>query len=95
MYEDCPCFTTVFPFKNQAYRTDKWDGWSRSLDGRGPAFLTAENPLAYWQLTPKAVEEDESQFGLWVGIIVAIVVVVAVAVWLLARARRGGRAEEA
>ena len=95
MYEDCPGFTTVFPFKNQAYRTDKWDGWSRSLDGRGPAFLTAENPLAYWQLTPKAVEEDESQFGLWVGIIVGIVVVVAVAVWLLARARRGGRAEEA
>jgi peptide/nickel transport system substrate-binding protein len=94
MYEDCPCFTTVFPFKLQAYRTDKWDGWSRSLDGRGPAFLTAENPLAYWQLTPKAVEEDESQLGLWVAIIVAIVVVVGIVVWLIVRSRRGGPAME-
>jgi peptide/nickel transport system substrate-binding protein len=95
MYEDCPCFTTVFPFKLQAYRTDKWDGWSRSLNGKGPAFLTASDPRAYWQLTPKAAEEEESRLGMWVGIIVAIVVVLAIVVWLVARSRRGGPAEEA
>jgi len=95
MYEECPCFTTVFPFKLQAYRTDKWDGWSRSLNGRGPAFLTASDPRAYWQLTPKADEGEESTLGMWAAIIAAVVLIVAVVLWLVVRSRRGGPAEEA
>jgi len=94
MYEDCPCFTTVFPFKLQAYRTDKWDGWKRSMDGRGPVFLTMMLPWAYYNLTPKAVEEEGSNLGLWAAIIVAIVLVVGIAVWLIVRHRRGGPAME-
>ena len=40
-------------------------------------------PLPYSHLTPKvAEEEEESNLALWVGIIVAIVVVVGIAVWL-------------
>ena len=99
MYEDAPCFVTVHPYKLQAYRTSTWDGWKLTGNGGqdGPefAFLSASMPWAYYDLTPKAVEEEESNLGLWVGIIVAIVVVVGIAAWLIARGRRGGPATEA
>ena len=98
MYEDAPCFVTVHPYKLQAYRTSTWDGWRLTGNGGqdGPefAFLSASMPWAYYDLTPKTVEEEESNVGLWVGIIVAVVVVVGVAAWLIARARRGGPATE-
>ena len=51
-------------------------------------------PWAYVNLTPKAIEEDKSNLGLWVAIIVGVVVVVGVVVWLIVRTRRGGPAEE-
>ena len=94
MYADCPGFTTVFPLKLEAYRTDKWDGWSRSNYGNGAAFLAASMPLPYSQLTPKVAEESTSSTGLWVGIIVAVVVVGLIAIVLIRRSRRGGPATE-
>ena len=95
MYEDCPGFTTVFPLKLEAYRTDKWDGWSRSNNGTGGAFLAASMPLPYSQLTPKvATEQATSDLGLWVAIIVAAIVVIAVALLLIRRSRRGAPASE-
>ena len=94
MYEDCPGFTTVFPLKLEAYRTDKWDGWSRSNNGNGGTFLAASMPLPYSQLTPKVAEEDTSSLGLWVAIILAVIVVVAVALLLMLRSRRSGPAME-
>jgi hypothetical protein len=51
-------------------------------------------PWAYSGLTPKVAEEEESNLAPWVGIIVAIVVVVGIAVWLIVRRRRGGPAME-
>jgi peptide/nickel transport system substrate-binding protein len=95
MYDDAPCIVTTHPLKLQAYRTDKWDGWSRCQYGEGPAFLTASMPWAYYNLTPKSAEEEESDdFGLWAAIIAAAVVVILVIVWLVARSRRGGPAIE-
>ncbi|RPI30502.1 MAG: ABC transporter substrate-binding protein, partial [Actinomycetota bacterium] len=94
MYEDAPYITTAFPLKLQAYRTDKWDGWTRQMDGRGPAFLTASDPRAYWKLTPKSAEEESSDFGLWAAIIAAAAVVILVIVGLVLRSRRGGPAME-
>jgi len=98
MYEDCPCFVTVHPYKLQAYRTSTWDGWKLTGNGGkdGPqfAFLSASMPWAYYDLTPKAAEEETSSLGMWVGIIVGAIVVVGVALWLIVRARRGGPAEE-
>jgi len=99
MYADCPCIVTVHPFKLQSYRTDRWDGWSLTGDGGkyGPAmaFLTASTPWAYYDLTPKEAEGETSDLGLWVAIVLAVVVVAAVAAWLVLRSRRGGPAEEA
>jgi peptide/nickel transport system substrate-binding protein len=94
MYEDCPGITTVFPLKLEAYRTDKWDGWSQSRNGNGATFLTASMPLPYSQLTPKVATESSSGTGLWAGIIVAVVVVIAIVLLLIRRSRRGGPAME-
>ena len=98
MYQDCPCIDTVHPYKLQAYRTSTWDGWKLTGNGGkdGPefAFLSASMPWAYYDLTPKAVEEETSNLGLWVAIILAIVVVAAIVILLIVRARRGGPAEE-
>jgi peptide/nickel transport system substrate-binding protein len=95
MYDDAPCIVTTHPLKLQAYRTDKWDGWSRCQYGEGPAFLTASMPWAYYNLTPKSAEEEESDnFGLWAAIIVAIIVVVLIVLALVLRSRRGGPAIE-
>jgi cytochrome c-type biogenesis protein CcmH/NrfF len=55
--------------------------------------MTQASPWEFFYLTPKVAEEDESNLGLWVGIIVAVVVV-GVVVWLIIRSRRGGPAEE-
>jgi peptide/nickel transport system substrate-binding protein len=99
MYEDAPCFVTVHPYKLQAYRTSTWDGWKLTGNGGqdGPefAFLSASMPWAYYNLTPKAAEEETSSLGMWVAIIVAVVVVLAIVAWLVARSRKGGPAEEA
>ncbi len=94
MYEDSPGITTVFPLKLEAYRTDKWDGWSASRNGTGAVYLAASIPLPYSQLTPKVAEESTSNTGLWVGIIVAVVVVGLIAIVLIRRSRRGGPATE-
>ncbi len=92
MYDDAPCIVTLHPLKLQAYRTDKWDGWTQCGNGEGPAFLTQSLTWAYYDLTPKVAEEDESQLGLWVGIIVVSVAVVGVVAWLTVRRRRGAPA---
>ena len=99
MYEDCPCIVTVHPYKLEAYRTDRWDGWRLTGGpdgkyGQQQAFCTQDSPWEFFYLAPKVTEEETSNLGLWVAIIVAVVVVVAVAVWLLVRRRRGGPAEE-
>jgi peptide/nickel transport system substrate-binding protein len=98
MYEDCPCFVTVHPYKLQAYRTSTWDGWKLTgnggADGPQMAFLTAAMPWAYYNLTPKAAETQTSNFGVWVAIIAAVVVIVCLVLWLVLRSRRGGPAME-
>ena len=99
MYEDCPCIVTVHPYKLQAYRTDKWDGWRltggpNGMYGQQQAMMTQASPWEFFYLTPKVAQEGTSNAGLWTGVIVAVVVVVGLAVWLLVRRRRGGPSME-
>ena len=76
MYADSPGITTVFPLKLEAYRTDKWDGWSQSRNGTGATYLAASMPLPYSLLTPKVATETTSSTGLWAAIVVAVIVVI-------------------
>jgi len=45
MYEDAPTIVTAFPYKLAAYRTDKWEGWTRALNGKGPGLPLGHLPL--------------------------------------------------
>ncbi len=94
-----PCIVTAHPYKLQAYRTDRWDGWRLTGGpdgeyGQQYAFMTQASPWEFFYLTPKVAEEETSNLGLWVAIILAIVVVAAIVTWLIVRSRRGGPAEE-
>jgi len=99
MYEDCPCIVTAHPYKLQAYRTDRWDGWRLTGGpdgeyGQQQAFMTQASPWEFFYVAPKAAEDEGSNVGLWVGIIVAVVVAAIIVVWLVVRGRRGGPAVE-
>jgi peptide/nickel transport system substrate-binding protein len=99
MYEDCPCIVTAHPYKLQAYRTDRWDGWRLTGGpdgkyGQQQAMMTQASPWEFFYLTPKVAEESQSNLGLWAAIILAIVVVAAIVILLIVRSRRGGPAEE-
>jgi peptide/nickel transport system substrate-binding protein len=95
MYEDCPCIVTAHPYKLQAYRTDRWDGWRLTGGpdgeyGQQQAMMTQASPWEFFYLAPKAADEEgSSSSGLWVGIIVAIVVVAAIVIFLIVRSRGG------
>jgi peptide/nickel transport system substrate-binding protein len=96
MYSQAPCIVTVHPLKLEAYRTDKWDGWSRTNNGNGGTFLAASMPEPYWSLTPKVATVQSSSGGTSVAIVVvvAVAVIALVVVLLVVRRRRHGRALE-
>jgi peptide/nickel transport system substrate-binding protein len=97
MYEQAPCIVTVHPLKLEAYRTDVWDGWTRTNNGNGGAFLAASMPEPYARLTPKVASEAQSSGGgtsLAIVVAVAVVVLVLVVVFVIVRRRGGGSALE-
>ncbi len=97
MWEDAATIVTVFPLKLEAYRTDKWSGWTRCNYGQGPAFCNQINPWAYYKLLPRVAQEGDGGLsaGAWIGIILAVVVVAGAGVWLVLRSRRrSSEAEE-
>jgi peptide/nickel transport system substrate-binding protein len=95
MYEDCPGITTVFPLKLEAYRTDKWEGWSRCNNGDGAAFLAASMPWPYSQLTPKvAAQASSGGSNSWIWVVVVAVLAVIVILAIVLMRRRGGQAME-
>ena len=94
MYEDCPGFTTVFPLKLEAYRTDKWDGWTATRNGTGAVFLAASVPLPYSQLTPKVAEQASSSSSTWIWVVAVAVVAIIVILAVVLMRRRGGPAME-
>jgi peptide/nickel transport system substrate-binding protein len=94
MYEDCPGFTTVFPLKLEAYRTDKWDGWTASRNGSGAVFVAASVPLPYSQLTPKVAEAGASSSTTWIWVVVVAVAAIVVIMIVMLMRRRGGHAME-
>jgi len=51
-YEESPHLVLVYPQRLQAYNTEKWVGWTRTLNGNGPAFWAQDNQDSYVNLKP-------------------------------------------
>ena len=92
MYEQTPWVVLSYPQYLEAYNTAKWTGWVRMNDGKGPAFLTTGNVQSYVDLKPQTFAATSSHAGVWAAIVAAVVVVLALIVWLVLRRRP--RAEE-
>ena len=89
MYRQSPQVVLTYPSYLEAYNTDRWTGWTRVLEGRGPAFYTSGNTDTYLKLQPRTGGSSGGARGLWLVIGVLVVLVVA---GLIALVRRRGRA---
>jgi peptide/nickel transport system substrate-binding protein len=96
MYTEAPFNILTYPQYMQAYNVKKWTGWTRLMDGKGPAIYTASNRDTYLNLTLNTGEgasaESSSTTGLYVGIAVAVVVVAVIVIVVVSR--RGKRQVE-
>jgi peptide/nickel transport system substrate-binding protein len=89
MYDDNPQMVLTYPNYLEAYNTDKWTGWTRVLDGKGPAFYTAGNIDTYLNLKPQAsTKSSGSNSALIAGIAVAVVVIVLIIVFVSRRGKK-------
>ena len=96
MYEQTPWVVLTYPDHLEAYNTDKWTGWTRVMDGNGPAFYTAGNIDSYLNLTPReaVASSSSSSSSLTTVLIIGAVVVVVVIVLLVVWSRRRTQAVE-
>jgi ABC-type transport system substrate-binding protein len=95
MYTDTPQIPYVYPRYLQAYNTAKWTGWTRVMDGKGPAFWEYDNQDTYLNLKPVTAAASSSSSGssTWI-IVVGAAVVIVVAAAVLLRHRRVRADEE-
>ena len=83
MYTESPEVVLTYPQYLQAYNTSRWTGWTRVLDGKGPAFFITM-PDTYLNLQPAAEEESGGGSTLWLaGVVIAVCMVVGAGIWLV------------
>jgi len=79
----------------QAYRTDRFTGWTQQPKGTGPVVFTNSSPT-YFNLTP--IEggggDDSSSTGLLIGIIAGVLVLLVVGGLLVVRSRKNSDERE-
>ena len=93
MYEQSPEIVLTYPRYLQAYNSAKWTGWTRILNGTGPAFYVAM-PDTYLNLRLASAKSAGRSSTLWIAlVVVAAAAVVGVAAWLIRR-RKWKEAEE-
>ena len=95
LYQDAPYDVLWYNVLIQAFRTDRWTGYTLVPPGQGGAPLRNMLRDTYVDLKPKtaaAAESGGSSTGVIIGIIVAAVVVIGIVV-LFVRRRRPQRAE--
>ena len=73
----------------QAYRTDRFTGWTQQPTGTGPVIFTNTSPT-YFNLRPieGGGSDDSSNTGLIIGVVAAVLVLGALGAFLLIRSRR-------
>jgi len=94
MYDQTPQIPFVYPRYLQAYNTAKWTGWTRVMNGNGPAFWAADNQDSYLKLKPVTATQTASSGSSTTWIVIGVVVAVVVAGAILIVRRRRVRADE-
>jgi peptide/nickel transport system substrate-binding protein len=96
IYDACPYIVFFYPYQTEGYDSSKWTGWTHIGGEKGPVLYGYPNVDTYVNLTPQVstVTPASSNTGLIIGIIVAAVVVIALAVWLIVRRVRRPATEE-
>ena len=75
----------TYPKYLQAYNSAKWTGWTRILNGTGPAFYVTM-PDSYLNLRSATTKSTSRSSTLWIALVVlAAAVVVGAATWLIRR----------
>jgi peptide/nickel transport system substrate-binding protein len=92
MYGDASTIVFAHPYKLQAYRSDRWDGFERALGGKGPAFASCTYAWAYLDVKPAQAEAEQSSSTTWIWVVVAVAFIAVVGLVLVRRGR--GRAME-
>ena len=95
-YDDAPLIPFAYPEDLEAYNTSRWTGWVRSPQPNGAAFYTNNNMATYLSVHPvTAAAADRHRLDVcgWPSSSRSLVVVAALALWMLRR-RRGGPADE-
>jgi len=95
IYDQTPWVVLTYPEHLEAYRSDKWTGWTRVMDGNGPVIYSAGNIDTYLNLEPREVGAGGGGSSLTTALVVgAVVGVVAIAVFLVWSRRRQHAVEE-
>ena len=96
MYKQAPWIVLTYPYLLEAYNTDRWTGWTRAMNGTGPAVVYCSGVIAsYLNLRPRSASVGgTSHRGLIAAIIVAVVVVGGVLIWRIRRRPAGGVVSE-
>ena len=92
LYTETPQIPYVYPRYLQAYNTARWTGWTRVMNGNGPAFWAVDNQDTYLKLRPVTATQSDasggsSATGVIVAAVIAVVVVVVGAILILRRRR--------
>ena len=88
IYEQSPWVVLTYPEHFEAYNTDRWTGWTRVMNGNGPAFYSAGNIDTYLNLRPRAGRHVMAAQGVTIAIAVAAVAAaLAIGVWLVLKRR--------
>ena len=94
MYRDTPWVVLTYPEHLEAYRTDKWAGWTQVMSGNGPAIYTAGNIDTYLNLTPREAAAAGGTSSLTLVLIAGAAIALAVVFGAVVWSRRRTRAEE-
>jgi peptide/nickel transport system substrate-binding protein len=93
-YDAAPYVVLAYQQDLQAYNSGAWEGWVRYPSNGGMVVFSNDNIDSYRFVQPKpATAAGGTSIGLVVGVIVAALVVVIGAVWVVRR-RRSGPVEE-
>jgi peptide/nickel transport system substrate-binding protein len=94
-YNESPYIILTYPKLLQAWNVSEWEGWTRIPENGGAVAYLSDNVRNYALVGPvtETVDEGGTSVTTILAIVGAVLVVLVVVIWLVARSR-SGRAEE-